>query len=44
MRFQERHPSVEGAALQHSGGVAEDDVDGAGDGSLAVELAERVRV
>lgn len=32
------------ARLEDGGGVAEDEVDGAGDGALAVELAERVRV
>jgi len=37
-------PGEERAGLQHGGGVAEDDVDGAGHGALAVELPERVRV
>ena len=35
---------VEAAALQHGGGVAEDEVDGAVDVAVAVELAEGVRV
>ena len=34
----------EEAVLEHGGGVAEDEVDGARDAAVAVEVAERVRV
>ena len=30
--------------MEHDGGVSEDEVDGAADGAVAVELAERVDV
>ncbi|CAA7397486.1 unnamed protein product [Spirodela intermedia] len=42
--FLQRPAGVEGAVLQHHGGVAEDEVDGAGDGAVAVELPLRVHV
>uniref|UniRef100_J3MZR6 Uncharacterized protein n=1 Tax=Oryza brachyantha TaxID=4533 RepID=J3MZR6_ORYBR len=35
---REREPGEDGAALEDGGGVAEDEVDGAGDAALAVEL------
>jgi hypothetical protein len=40
----QRAAREERAVLEHGGGVAEDEVDGARDAAVAVELAQRVRV